>query len=104
LIAVHWNTSAPSTFRVSVLVEALDRKHLLRDISTVLGEEQVSILSANVGTQRNRVASLRFTFELADITHLDHILSQIRRVEAVYDAYRVVPRRSTKPQPDGAGG
>jgi len=103
LIPVQWNTAAPSTFRVTVLVEALDRKHLLRDITTVLGEEQVNILSANVGTQRNRVASLRFTFELADITHLDHILSQVRRIEAVYDAFRVVPRRSAQPQPDGAG-
>jgi GTP diphosphokinase / guanosine-3',5'-bis(diphosphate) 3'-diphosphatase len=45
-----------------------------------------------VTTQRDRIALLRFTFELADIAHLEHILGQVRRVEAVYDAYRVVPR------------
>jgi GTP diphosphokinase / guanosine-3',5'-bis(diphosphate) 3'-diphosphatase len=92
LIAVRWDTSAPATFRVTVQVEALDRKQLLRDITTVLGDLHVNILSAQVTTQRDRIAHLRFTFELADIAHLDHILAQIRRVEAVYDAYRVVPR------------
>jgi GTP diphosphokinase / guanosine-3',5'-bis(diphosphate) 3'-diphosphatase len=92
LIPVRWDTSAPATFRVTVQVEALDRKHLLRDTTTVLGDLHVNILSAQVTTQRDRVAYLRFTFELADIAHLDHILGQVKRVEGVYDAYRVVPR------------
>ncbi len=93
LLDVRWNTTTPSSFRVTVQVEALDRKHLLRDITTVLGDLHVNILSAQVTTQRDRVAYLRFTFELADIAHLDHILNQVRRIEAVYDAYRVVPRQ-----------
>ncbi|MDP8969665.1 MAG: bifunctional (p)ppGpp synthetase/guanosine-3',5'-bis(diphosphate) 3'-pyrophosphohydrolase [Actinomycetota bacterium] len=92
LVSVRWDPRAPATFRVTVQVEALDRKHLLRDITTVLGDLQVNILSAQVTTQRDRVAYLGFTFELADIAHLDHILNQVRRIEAVYDAYRVVPR------------
>ena len=94
LIPVNWDTSAPATFRVTVQVEALDRKHLLRDITTVLGDLHVNIFSAQVTTQRDRIAYLRFTFELADIAHLDHVVNQVRRVEAVFDAYRVVPRPS----------
>ncbi len=97
LVAVSWDTSAQATFRVTVQVEALDRKQLLRDITTVLGDLHVNILSAQVTTQRDRVAYLRFTFELADIAHLDHILAQVRRVEAVYDAFRVVPRKTGVP-------
>ncbi|HUG83815.1 MAG TPA: bifunctional (p)ppGpp synthetase/guanosine-3',5'-bis(diphosphate) 3'-pyrophosphohydrolase [Euzebya sp.] len=95
LVPVRWNTQTPSTFRVTIDVEAFDRKHLLRDITTVLGDEHVSIVSANVTTKKDRVALLRFTFELADITHLDHVLRQVKRVEAVYDAYRVIPRATT---------
>jgi GTP diphosphokinase / guanosine-3',5'-bis(diphosphate) 3'-diphosphatase len=102
LLDVRWNTSTPSSFRVTVQVEALDRKHLLRDITTVLGDLHVNILSAQVTTQRDRVAYLRFTFELADIAHLDHILNQVRRIEAVYDAYRVVPRQQ-RSNPNGQG-
>jgi guanosine-3',5'-bis(diphosphate) 3'-pyrophosphohydrolase len=92
IIPVRWDPAAPATFRVTVQVEALDRKHLLRDVTTVLGDLHVNILSAQVATQRDRVATLRFTFELADIHHLDHILGQVRRIDGVYDAYRVVPR------------
>jgi GTP diphosphokinase / guanosine-3',5'-bis(diphosphate) 3'-diphosphatase len=92
LVGVRWNASAPLTFRVNVQVEALDRKHLLRDITTVLGDLGVNILSAQVGTMKDRVAYLRFTFELGDIAHLDQIIAQIKRVESVYDAYRMVPK------------
>jgi GTP diphosphokinase / guanosine-3',5'-bis(diphosphate) 3'-diphosphatase len=99
LVPVRWNTQTPATFRVTIDAEAFDRKHLLRDITTVLGDEFVSILSANVTTKRDRVALLRFTFELADITHLDHVLRQVKRVEGVYDAHRVVPRAAA---PKGA--
>ncbi len=92
VVPVRWDTRAPVTFRVNLQVEALDRKQLLRDICAILGDLQVNIISAQVTTQRSRVAYLRFAFELADITHLDHILGQVRRVESVFDAYRIVPR------------
>jgi guanosine-3',5'-bis(diphosphate) 3'-pyrophosphohydrolase len=94
LIDVEWDTSATAMFRVTMQVDALDRKHLLRDITTVLGDLHVNILSAQVTTRRDRVAKLRFTFELADIAHLDHILAQVTRVDSVYDAFRVIPRKA----------
>jgi GTP pyrophosphokinase len=97
LIPVQWDVHAPASFRVTIQVEALDRKHLLRDITTVLGDLHVNILSAQVTTQRDRIAYSRFTFELADIAHLDHVLNSVRRVDAVYDAYRVVPRPARSP-------
>lgn len=89
---VRWDVSTPTAFTVTVQVEALDRKHLLRDVTTLLGDLHVNILSAQVHTQKDRIAQLRFAFELADIAHLDHLLTQIRRIESVYDAYRVVPQ------------
>jgi GTP diphosphokinase / guanosine-3',5'-bis(diphosphate) 3'-diphosphatase len=99
LIAVRWDTSTPATFRVTVQVEALDRKQLLRDITTVLGDLHVNILSAQVSTQKDRIAHLRFTFELADISLLDHIVNSVKRINSVYDAYRVVPRPSRESEP-----
>jgi GTP pyrophosphokinase len=94
LIDVSWDSGVLAMFRVTMQVDALDRKHLLRDITTVLGDLHVNILSAQVTTRRDRVAKLRFTFELADITHLDHILAQVMRIDSVYDAFRVIPRKN----------
>jgi GTP pyrophosphokinase len=89
LVEVEWSPSADSTFVVSIQVEALDRHRLLSDVSRVLSDERVSILSANVSTNRDRVAVSRFTFEMAEAKHLGHLLRAIRTVEGVYDVYRV---------------
>ncbi|MBW3562218.1 MAG: bifunctional (p)ppGpp synthetase/guanosine-3',5'-bis(diphosphate) 3'-pyrophosphohydrolase [Actinobacteria bacterium] len=92
LLTVSWDRQAVSTFLVSIQVEAIDRKHLLRDITAVLGDLHINILSAQVTTRRDRIAVLRFSFELADPTHLEYVLRSVKRVEGVYDAYRLVPR------------
>ncbi|HEX6843758.1 MAG TPA: bifunctional (p)ppGpp synthetase/guanosine-3',5'-bis(diphosphate) 3'-pyrophosphohydrolase [Actinomycetota bacterium] len=91
MIEVSWSEGKPTTFVVAIQVEALDRTRLLSDIATVLSDLHVNILAANSSTGKDRITRLRFTFELADITHLSSLLAAVKRVENVYDAYRVVP-------------
>ena len=92
LIDVTWKAGKPTSFVVAVQVEALDRTRLLSDVATVLSDHHVNILSATSAVGRDRTTMLRFTFELADITHLTEILGAVKKVENVYDAFRVVPR------------
>ena len=89
VVEVSWAESSRGVFMVQIQVEALDRSGLLSDITRVLTENHVNILSATVSTGRDRVALSRYVFEMADPSHLDHLLNQIRRIEAVYDVYRV---------------
>ncbi|MEO9139861.1 MAG: bifunctional (p)ppGpp synthetase/guanosine-3',5'-bis(diphosphate) 3'-pyrophosphohydrolase [Jatrophihabitans sp.] len=89
LMDVEWTPQAGSTFVVSIQVEALDRHGLLSDVTRVLSDERVSILSANVATNRDRVAVSRFTFEMAEAKHLDSLLRAIKAVEGCYDVYRI---------------
>ena len=91
MIEVSWSEGKPTSFVVAIQVEALDRTRLLSDIATVLSDQHVNILAANSTTGRDRITRLRFTFELGDITHLSSILATVKRVDGVYDAYRVVP-------------
>jgi guanosine-3',5'-bis(diphosphate) 3'-pyrophosphohydrolase len=79
---------------VQIQVEALDRNRLLSDVTRVLSDNHVNILAANVSTSRDRVAISKFTFEMADPGHLDHVIAAVRRVEGVFDAYRVTGRRT----------
>jgi GTP diphosphokinase / guanosine-3',5'-bis(diphosphate) 3'-diphosphatase len=88
-VDVAWRPSTDSVFRVAIQVEALDRHRLLSDMTRVLSDERVNILSATVTTNRERVAISRFTFELGDPMHLGHVLRTIRSVDGVYDVYRV---------------
>ena len=89
LIEVEWAPSSSSLFLVQVQVEALDRSALLSDVTRVLSEAGVNILSATVHTSRNRVAILRFTFEMGDTGHLSHVIQQVKRTESVFDAFRI---------------
>ena len=89
LVEVQWAPSSSSMFLVAIQVEALDRNRLLSDVTKVLADEKVNILSASVTTSRDRVAVSRFTFEMADPKHLGHVLKIVRNVEGVYDVYRV---------------
>jgi len=92
LMEVSWRTGKPTSFVVAVQVEALDRTRLLSDVATALSDHHVNILSATSVVGRDRTTTLRFTFELGDITHLAEILTAVKKVENVYDAFRVVPR------------
>jgi GTP pyrophosphokinase len=89
LVEVEWAPSENSIFLVSIQVEALDRHRLLSDVTKVLADEKVNILSASVTTSRDRVAVSRFAFEMGDPKHLGHVLKVVRGVEGVYDVYRV---------------
>jgi GTP diphosphokinase / guanosine-3',5'-bis(diphosphate) 3'-diphosphatase len=89
LVDVAWSVSPGSVFLVAIQVEALDRHRLLSDVTKVLADERVNILSASVTTSRDRVAVSRFSFEMGDPKHLGHVLRAVRNVEGVYDVYRV---------------
>ena len=89
LIDVEWGSTGKSVFLVQIQVEALDRSGLLSDITRMLSEHHVNILSASVSTSNDRLAISKFVFEMGDIVHLDRVLNAVRRVDAVYDVYRV---------------
>jgi len=89
VVDVDWAPTALSVFLVNIQVEALDRARLLSDITKVLSDVHVNILSASLQTSRDRVAKSRFTFEMGDPKHLGHVLKAVRSVDGVFDAYRV---------------
>ena len=89
MIDVEWAPSSKSVFLVQIQVEALDRSGLLSDVTRVLSEHHVNILSATVTTSSDRLALSRFVFEMGDTTHLDRVLNAVRRIDTVYDVYRV---------------
>ena len=88
IIDVEWAPTASSVFLVQLHVEALDRSRLLSDVTRVLSDSGVNILSASVTTSRNRVAALKFTFEMGDPGHLDHVIRTVRKVDGVLDVQR----------------
>ena len=89
IVGVVWNSGAKTLFLVNIQVEALDRARLLSDITRTLSDQHVNILNASVNTSKDRTALSRFTFEMADASHLDAVLKAVKGVEGVYDVYRI---------------
>ena len=89
IVEVKWTPGKGSVYLVNIQVEALDRSRLLSDITRALSDQHVNILNASVTTTRDRVAMSRFTFEMADPSHLNQILRTVRGIDGVYDVYRV---------------
>ncbi|MEY4994053.1 MAG: hypothetical protein RIS82_1175 [Actinomycetota bacterium] len=89
IMDVSWAENSKSLFLVQIQIEALDRSGLLSDVTRVLSEHHVNILSASVSTRSDRVALSRFVFEMGDASVLEHLLNAVKRIEAVYDVYRV---------------
>ncbi|HEX8802924.1 MAG TPA: bifunctional (p)ppGpp synthetase/guanosine-3',5'-bis(diphosphate) 3'-pyrophosphohydrolase [Acidimicrobiales bacterium] len=91
LIDVEWDLEPGGVFIASIEVKALDRARLLRDVTAAFADHHVNILSCTTQTGSDRVSKMRFDMELGDPSHLESLLSTIRGIDSVYDAYRVVP-------------
>lgn len=90
IIEVSWATdSSGAVFMVTVQIEALDRHGLLSEITRVFSDQKVSILSTSSHTSDDRVAVMRFSFEVSDTKQMGYIFNILRGVEGVFDVYRI---------------
>jgi len=88
-VEVDWAKGSSKLFTVELLVEALDRMHLLKDITATISDAGVNILSARVDTIEDRTALSRFAFKAGSVQHVEEVIRKIRGIPDVYDVYRV---------------
>jgi GTP diphosphokinase / guanosine-3',5'-bis(diphosphate) 3'-diphosphatase len=88
-VEVEWAKGSDKLFTVELLVEALDRMHLLKDITATISDAGVNIVSARVDTIEDRTALSRFAFKSASVQHVEEVIRKIRSIPDVYDVYRV---------------
>ncbi|MGI8851163.1 MAG: RelA/SpoT family protein [Acidimicrobiales bacterium] len=93
LIEVEWDRDGTGSFTAAVELKALDRTRLGVDVWKVVSDHHLNILRSETFTGADRVSRMRFEFELADPAHLDSLLGALKRVDSVYDAYRILPGR-----------
>jgi len=91
VIDVEWDADSRGTFVASLVVEALDREWLLRDVSSALSDHRLNILHSETRTGGDRMCRMQFDVELGDPTQLDSLVSTLKGIDCVFDAYRVLP-------------
>ncbi len=91
LIDVEWDRGNDGVFVATIEVQAFDRSRLLADVSRVVSEHHLNIVAARTATTPDRVSRMAFDVELADPTHLHSLVSALKHLDGVFDAYRQLP-------------
>jgi len=91
LIEVEWDRGNDGVFVATIEVQAFDRSRLLADVSRVVSEHHLNIVAARTATTPDRVSRMAFDVELADPTHLHSLISALKHLDGVFDAYRQLP-------------
>jgi GTP diphosphokinase / guanosine-3',5'-bis(diphosphate) 3'-diphosphatase len=87
---VSWDGGTTQSFRVQIAVDAWDRPRLLEDVARTFAEHGANIVSYG-GTVEDQLAKNWYTAEIGDVKSLRALLTSLRNVDAVFDAYRVTP-------------
>jgi GTP pyrophosphokinase len=91
IIDVEWDGSTSGQYRAVLEVMAFDRSRLLLDVSKIVAEYHLNIISSSSTTSGSRIVRMVFDVELADPTHLSSLLAALKGVDGVFDAFRQLP-------------
>ena len=86
-VTAEWGATAGASYAVDIVVEAVDRTGLLRDISEVLSRERINVTATSTQSSA-QVARMRFTVEVTDVGQLERVLGLIRDVRGVMGSAR----------------
>ena len=87
---ISWVGPSQRSFNVEIAIDGWDRPRLLEDLSRTVSEAGANILVAQC-TVEDQMARARFTVDLGDVEELRSLISGLRNLEGVFDAYRVTP-------------
>jgi guanosine-3',5'-bis(diphosphate) 3'-pyrophosphohydrolase len=87
---VEWEGGTTQSFRVQIAVESWDRSRLLEDVARTFSEHGANIVSYG-GVVEDQMAKNWYVAEVGDVKALRALLTALRNVDAVFDAYRVTP-------------
>jgi GTP pyrophosphokinase len=87
VIETAWGGESEGVFAVDIVVDAIDRQGLLRDVSEVLTKEKINVIAVSTLSKQGN-AHMRFTGEVKNLAQLKHALAALREVTGVEGARR----------------
>ncbi len=88
-IEVDWNQEATETYPVKIRIISYDRQGLLADLVGNISKYGANILHATSETRDSKIVDSFFTIGVEDVSHLEKILSAVRKVKLVQDVKRI---------------
>ena len=86
---MSWLVLHQTSFQTELDVYCYDRTGILRDITTVLSNEQVSLLGVNsLSNKAHGTAHIKITIEVSDAENLARTANKLRQINDVSDVVR----------------
>ena len=90
VVESRWGDNYSNGFHLNIRIVASDRNGLLRDITTVLANDKISVLGVSTHTDTKRqLANIDMQIELNNVEMLSKILSRLEKLDDVIEAKRL---------------
>lgn len=89
-IDVNWASNLQAAFQTKVQVICEDRDGILRDVTTVIANEQVTLLGVNSKTDTKlNTAVIKLNLEVKNLTFLAKAISRLQLIKGVTEVFKV---------------
>lgn len=89
-IDVEWDTNEKAEYPVEIQIKATDRSGLLTDITQGITDSNISLLSLNARTNKEKLVLINMTLEIKNTEQLRDLMKRIKKLKGVIDVYRVI--------------
>ncbi len=91
MIEVEWDVTPDNLYRVPVEISCVDRAGVLSEILMMTSEAKINVSSVKAKTQKNKLATIYLSLEIASLSQLENIMNKMRKVKDVYSVQRAAP-------------
>ena len=87
-VQVSWGEQLARSYPVAVRLEAWDRVGLLRDVTALVADEKVNMLSVLTSVHDDRTVTVLMTVEVDSVKQLSRVLQKLEAIRDVFDVRR----------------
>ncbi len=88
MIDVSWYTDKPTSYNVDITMLSNDRSGLLADIISTVTAQKTPMITVNSKVTKERIVVTELTIEVSDVSKLNEVIKQLRKIDSVYDVRR----------------
>jgi GTP pyrophosphokinase len=89
LLEVQWGEHPRNSYPVDIRIEAYDRRNLMRDITAIISNENINLISLTTNTDRDEnSAKISLTIEIDDLIRLSRLLDRIQKLPNIIQVKR----------------
>ncbi len=89
-VEANWEMQPTRGQSVQIVVEAYDRRGLLKDLTHVVFADQINIRQVNTITESNGIANMKLLIEVKGLAQLSRLLARLEQQPGIISARRLV--------------